>query len=267
MHYPTDINLLFDALRKMITLIMRICEHAHITQWRQGKYHISKAKKFYRAAQRLKNAASKDAVKRAQREQLIIKAHAEYIALAQFYVDKVQQTLLAIESSDIITVFRIQQVEGYIQHAKRQIDQIRRRVIHGETIAHSEKVFSIFKPHTEWISKGKAGVPVCIVKDQFQFTLHHRVMAHEIYDQIAVPFIKEVRDRFPPLNECSFDKGFYSLPNQMELATLLEMVVLPREKQNRKAAQLTAFGRINSRTMRKNYKNSIFSVFYALNRQ
>jgi hypothetical protein len=29
----------------------------------------------------------------------------------------------------------------------------------GEKIPHEEKVFSIFEGHTEWISKGKAGVP------------------------------------------------------------------------------------------------------------
>ena len=40
----------------------------------------------------------------------------------------------------------------------RQIDQIKRRVIEGEKIPHTEKVFSLFQPHTEWISKGKAGV-------------------------------------------------------------------------------------------------------------
>ena len=40
------------------------------------------------------------------------------------------------------------------------IDQIDRRVLRGERILHDEKVFSLFQPHTEWISKGKAGVPV-----------------------------------------------------------------------------------------------------------
>jgi hypothetical protein len=234
-HYPTDINLLFDAIRKTITLIMRICEHTNVTQWRQGKYHISKAKKLYRSARGLKKAASKDPVKKAKREQLIINAHCEYIELAQSYVDRVRQTLLATDPSDIMMYLRIKQVEEYIQHAERQIAQIRRRVIKGETIAHSEKVFSLFEPHTEWISKGKAGVPVelglkvCIVKDQFQFTLHHRVMRNETDDQIAVSIIDEVQRRFPNFKECSFDKGFHSPRNQTELAAMLDMTVLPRK--------------------------------------
>ncbi len=40
----------------------------------------------------------------------------------------------------------------------------------------------MFERHTEWISKGKAGTPVelglrvCVLQDQFGFTLHHLVM-------------------------------------------------------------------------------------------
>ena len=51
-----------------------------------------------------------------------------------------------------------------------------RRVIEHEYIAHSEKVFSLFELHTEWINEGKAGVPVelglrvCVLQDQFGFT-------------------------------------------------------------------------------------------------
>ncbi len=66
---------------------------------------------------------------------------------------------------------RIQEIGKYVTHAERQIDQIRRRVVDGESIPHHEKVFSIFEEHTEWINKGKAGVPVelgrkgCFVKE------------------------------------------------------------------------------------------------------
>ena len=46
-----------------------------------------------------------------------------------------------------------------------------------ESIPHEEKVFSVFEEHTEWIAKGKAGVPVelglrvAIVECQFGFIL------------------------------------------------------------------------------------------------
>ena len=46
----------------------------------------------------------------------------------------------------------------YLHYVELVVDQIRRRILGGEKIPHAEKVFSIHKPHTRWISKGKAGV-------------------------------------------------------------------------------------------------------------
>jgi IS5 family transposase len=130
---------------------------------------------------------------------------------------------------------RLKEIERYIYHAQRQIDQIRRRVIEGETISHNEKVFSIFEEHTEWISKGKAGVPfelglrVCILKDQFGFILHHNVMRNQTDDKVAVHMVQEAKKRFSNLKGCSFDKGCYSPYNFIELKKLLDSVTLPKK--------------------------------------
>ena len=127
------------------------------------------------------------------------------------------------------------ELDGYLIHAERQIDQIRRRVLQGEIIPHEEKVFSIFQPHTEWISKGKAGVPVelglrvCVIEDQYRFILHHQVMEKTTDDQIAVSIVKQAQKRFPSLNAVSMDKGFHSPSNQTQLKEILERVVLPKK--------------------------------------
>ena len=53
------------------------------------------------------------------------------------------------------------------------------------------------EPHTEWISKGKAGVPVelgvkvCIREDQHQFILHHQVMARQTDDQVTLAMVQQ----------------------------------------------------------------------------
>ena len=73
------------------------------------------------------------------------------------------------------------------------------------------------------------GLRVCIVKDQFGFILHHRVMQNETDDKIAVPIIQETKERFVELGSCSFDKGFHSPENQEKLRELLDRVVLPRK--------------------------------------
>jgi IS5 family transposase len=234
-HFPTDINLLFDAMRKTIILIMALCDGLGLSGWRQGIHLLKKVKKHFRKTQQLKRSTSKNHQKKAKREQMIIAAHLAYLELAESLITRVKGTLFSVSSPSIVVHLRVKEVEKYIAHAERQIDQIRRRVVEGETIAHHEKVFSIFEEHTEWISKGKAGVPqelglrVCVVKDQFGFILHHRVMQKETDDQVAVPIIEETKDRFSQLSSCSFDKGFHSPENQQQLAEILDKVILPRK--------------------------------------
>ena len=234
-HYPTDINLLFDAARKVIILIMCLCDKLNISDWRQGKSNLRKIKKLFRAAQQLKRSTSKNDDKKAKRERLIRNAHKAYIELVQSCIDKTKQTIDSIQFPGIISSFIIDSIKKYITDVDRQIDQIRRRVIEGETIPHHEKVFSIFEEHTEWVSKGKAGVPVelglkvCIVKDQYGFILHHRVMQHETDDKVAVIMVEETQKKFPYFKSCSFDKGFHSQDNQKKLAAILDKVILPRK--------------------------------------
>jgi hypothetical protein len=234
-HYPTDINLLFDAMRKVIVLIMALCDDLGVSGWRKGVYNLKKVKQYFRKAQQINRSTSKDKTKRAKKDQLIIDAHMAYVELANFFIDRAKETISSISSTNFMGNLRIIEIEKYIAHAERQMDQIRRRVTEGETIAHHEKVFSLFEEHTEWINKGKAGVSqelglkVCVVKDQFGFLLHHRVMQKEMDDQIAVPIIKETKERFPQLISCTFDKGFHSPDNQKDLAVFLDKVILPRK--------------------------------------
>jgi len=234
-HYPTDINLLFDAMRKIIVLITALCSEIGLCIWPEKENLVKKIKKLFRKAQQLKRSTSKDKAKMAKREQLIIAAHLAYLEFSQAVINKVKEALFSITTSNIVVSFKIEEIKRYIAHAERQIDQIRRRVVKGESIPQNEKVFSIFEEHTEWLNKGKAGISqelglnVCVVKDQFGFILYHRVMQHETDKDVAVPIIKETKDRFPNLSSCSFDKGFHSPDNQLELLTLLDRVVLPRK--------------------------------------
>ena len=114
-------------------------------------------------------------------------------------------------------------------------DQIRRRLLDGEKIPHKEKVFSIFEPHTRWISKGKAGctqelgVPVCVVEDQYRFLLHHQIMWDGTDVDYAISIVSQTQQRFANFNACSFDKGFHSVRNQAQLAEQLEQCALPRK--------------------------------------
>jgi len=243
-HFPTDIRLLFDAMRKTIECVGKLCDNLGLAGWREKKNNIKKIKRKFRKASMLKRSTSKKEDKKAQRIQLIKDAHQDYINLSQKFLDKAQETIKLIDvSDDIILQAKTFEIQKYINHGTRQTDHIRRRVINDESIPHHEKVFSIFEEHTEWISKGKAGVPVelgkrvCIVKDQYGFILHHQVMENETDDKVAVPIILETKKRFPDFKSCSFDKGFHSPYNQKRLDEILESVYLPRKGRLSKAAK------------------------------
>ena len=234
-HFPTDINLLWDAIRKIVTLIAVLSQEEGLTEWRQSEFNLRQIKKLYRKVQKIKHSTSKDESKREAQVEAVIEAHETYLLRAEELVQKTKLTLPKCELSSDIAILKKIQIEDFIIHAERQIDQIKRRVIQDEKIPHEEKVFSLFEGHTEWISKGKAGVPVelglrvCILEDQNGFILHHRVMEKETDDKIAVNMVTEAQKHFPSLKTCSFDKGFHSRANQAELKTHLELVVLPKK--------------------------------------
>jgi len=236
-HYPTDINLLLDAVRKVIKLIGIVCFEGGLTAWRQSHHNILTVKRSCRRVQNLKRSTSQDADKKTERERLIVEAHQGYVALAKGFVDKAEGTLAEIraKSPDIKTEASLLEIEGFVKHARRQMDQITRRVVQGETIPHDEKVFSLFEQHTEWICKGKAGVPqelglrVGIVEDQYQFILHHLVMEKETDDKVAVSMIRKTQESFPNFKMCSFDKGYHSPANRIALGQMLEKTILPKK--------------------------------------
>lgn len=222
-------------MRKVISLVATLCSLCRLSDWRQSKHNIKNLKRLFRKAQQLKRSTSKDEKKKAQRDELIRAAHQEYIDTANMFLGKVRSTMEKASGGGSGAIALVFAIESFLKHAERQIDQIHRRVILGEKIPHSEKVFSIFEEHTEWISKGKAGVPVelglkvCILEDQYGFLLHHQVMEHTTDDQVAISMIEEAKAKFPSLNSCSFDKGFHSPANQKDLLQHIDNVILPRK--------------------------------------
>jgi hypothetical protein len=234
-HYPTDTNLLLDAIRKVIGTCAQLCAEQNLSDWRQAAYNQRCFKQAYRRTQQTKRSRAKSADKRAAREAEIEAAYRDYLDQAEAFLRRAQVTRSKLLIGCQVPAVCLAPLDDWVAHAERQIDQIRRRVLCGECIPHHEKVFSIFETHTEWISKGKAGVPVelglrvAIVEDQYRFILHHQVMEKITDDQVAIDLIDGTRARFPALHSISLDKGFHSKANQTHLADVVPMPVLPKK--------------------------------------
>ena len=243
-HFPTDLNLLLDAVTDLIRPVAKYCAIAGITEWRQSEYNLGCLKGYYRVVQKLRHSTSKNPTKKAQRELEIQHACQDYLEKSQKLIFKAQNTLGKAGFIAVCPEKKRKKLNEFIAHGIRQMSQIKRRIIDGELIPHSEKVFSLHQPHTEWISKGKAGVPVelglrvAILEDQYGFILGHKVMEKQTDDQVAVDIVKSAKESFPGLDSCSFDKGFHSRSNQKELRKYLAQVVLPKKGRcNREEAE------------------------------
>jgi IS5 family transposase len=84
----------------------------------------------------------------------------EVVASARMALDDTA----AMRGQDLLTALKIETLRDEIAHycalGTRVIDQARRRVLDGEQVATSEKVYSIFEPHTDLIKRGKVRTPV-----------------------------------------------------------------------------------------------------------
>ncbi len=227
--------MLFDATRKVIQLAAQLCEKFNTTDWRQSQYNIKTVKKYYRKAQSSKKGGKRDEEKRVSQIQA---AHKSYVEIAGSFFLKAAETMSYINehhSLSTIDMAKLLEIDDYLKHGVRQIDQIKRRVLDGEVIPNEAKVYSLFEPHTEWICKGKLGVPVelgvrvCIVEDSDQFILHHKVMWKQTDDKLTVPMAKETKEKYPNLHSISYDRGFYSRDNREQLSEILTAFALPKK--------------------------------------
>ena len=159
-----------------------------------------------------------------------------YLAIAEQMIDKMEASLdqvrEALKNGDSVL---LSEIERFFEYAQRLASQVDRRLLKGETIPHAEKIFSVFEPHTRWISKGKAGVPVelgvpvCLLEDQHQFILGHRIMWEGGDLDVIRPFLDQQQQTWPTLRTLSLDRGFWSPEVHDDLCGKLDLAAVPKK--------------------------------------
>ena len=157
-----------------------------------------------------------------------------YLKFCGRIADKAEASLAELERAGASEA-ETASIRRSLDHARRQIDQVDRRLLKGEAIPHDEKVFPVFEEHTRWISKGKAGrpvelgVPLRIVEDRHRFILEHRIMWKGGDVDIAAPLLESCLKAYPDIAVYSFDRGFHSPGNQERLGELPETAALAKK--------------------------------------
>lgn len=160
-HHPTDSALLGDGVRVLSRLLRRAKRLAETVPslaalgketFRSRTRSCRKlAQAFHRLA-RKKGEAAAETMKAAYERQL---------AVTRASVRQAQQVLAVLAGCTAATAQRLKaQLEQFVPLVEQVIRQAWRRVIAGETVPAPEKLVSLFEPHTQIITRHKAGKKV-----------------------------------------------------------------------------------------------------------
>jgi len=223
-HYPTDYNLMWDSIRVTIRCIGKLKKRCDIEGWRKLKNWGRELKSQMRSVS-LSSKKSEEAKK-----QIAI----EYLSKARQFSAKAHQIpildcLIDERSLSILLLF-----EYSLGMLDKHIDLFERRAIKGETIPHSEKVFSIFEPYTEWITKGKQnpsfelGKNLQITSDQYHLIVDFRIMENETDSKAVASLANRIYEKYQ-VASWSFDKGFFSKENKELLKLFVNDVIMSKK--------------------------------------
>jgi transposase, IS5 family len=157
-HHPADNSLLADSVRVLSRLLGRaaavVGEHQRAAPDGGGSLFRNRTRSAKRLARRISDSA--------RRRGDEAKAHCQrsYRRLLDVTRASVRQAraVTALLTEEAFAALRAE-LERMTGLAERVIDQTRRRVVEGESVPASEKIVSIFEPHTDIIVRGKAGKP------------------------------------------------------------------------------------------------------------
>jgi len=232
-HFPTDINLLWDAGRKTIELIVPLAEDHGLPGWRKHRSILAGLKNQMRALGNISRKGGKNKPERLQQAARI------YLGQANSLAVKADATLAQLVTIDlgVAESCRLAELTYFREMLDKHIDLIERRILRGETIPHEEKIFSLFEPHTQWISKGKAGCPVelgrklLITTDQHHLVLDYLIMDNPDEHPQAPATVARILEQYGPgsIKSISFDKGFSSKANKEQLQEVAGRVIMPKK--------------------------------------
>jgi transposase, IS5 family len=119
-----------------------------------------------------------------------------------------------------------QQLRHYGELTKRVIDQTQRRVLCGEQVAATEKIVSIFEPHTDIIVKDRRetlyGHKICLTAGASGLVTDAVVEDDNPADStLAIKMVRRQRELYGRApRQVSFDGGFTSKNNLAEIKAL-----------------------------------------------
>lgn len=241
-HYPTESSLIRDGLRKVLGLAAELAGLLGVGGWRQHEHLYRKVKRLVREIERVAARKGGGYQKRIQA------LYRELLALADTVLERAEALLLQCQDRggrNVRVIASTAELKVFIGRTRHVCGTATRRVLQNQTVPNGEKLFSVFETHTQLYKRGKAAEPVqfgrlvLLYEDGAGFITHCHLLPRDGDDRNAV--VEQTRALQKRLGarieRASFDRGFHSPENQVELARIVAHPCLPMPGANQASEQ------------------------------
>jgi len=233
-HYPTDSSLLWDTWRVATRLLKRAREF--LRESVPHRFHNRRIKWLYLYITRYMPSKSESRQRQVKANFRTLIERVEWIvAIAGDFCE-------AYRSSSNLELSAVAlELQTYLPSMRMVAATARRANVDGETVPASDRVFSLFEPHTELIKRGRRQKPVefghkvllCETAEKF-------ITDYEVYEKqqpdsdLTQPVIERHEKLFGERPKVlAADKGFCPEKSKFEeLAKLVENLAIPRRMQD-----------------------------------
>lgn len=256
-HYPTESSLILDGLEKLLKLAPELSSFIGFAGWRQHQSLWKKAKQAARQIGRLKKGPNFQARLKTGYQKLF---HIADLVLSrtQAMLDDAMENLAVYQNPSLRVL--LEELAYWHSATEHVRGTAHRRVVEGERVPNSQKLFSLHEPDTELIKRGKARQPVefghsvLVIEDAWGFICHYKVVPlFKEEREILIPEMKTLQERLGgKIRRASFDRGFHSAQNQTDLAEIIDHPCLPKTGV-KQAANQDAEASVQFRQARQNH--------------
>jgi len=239
-HHPTDNTLLWDVVRVVTRLVRRLAKALELRRIEGFCDRTRSARRRMYEIQRMTTRQRHE--QQAGTYRMLIGIAEEVVGRARAALEKTRK----MRGKDMFADMAIEQLRQQVAHfcelGSRVIEQARRRALGGEQVPNSEKVYSIFEPHTDLIKRGKVRTPiefghkVFLAESAQGLITQYEVLKGNPPDEIHVtPSLLRHRQAFGRVPELyGSDRGFFSEQNLASCKHVgVKVVCIPQRGGNR----------------------------------
>src|SRR6266516_2495075 len=245
-HWPTDATLLWDTVRVLMRLIGRL----HEIVPKDIPHFPNRKRAARKRMQKLQRMTA------AQRENQQVYTYMQLLTVTQEVLANALLTLEATARSraktptDALTIEELRKdLTDYCSLGDRVVDQARRRILDGEQVPASEKLYSIFEPHTALIKRGKINKPIefghkvfLAESAQIRITQYRDLDGNQCDEDYVESSLKAHRETFGSFPKVfATDRGFDNAGNQKTCRQARIPCASIPQRGGKKTAQRQAF--------------------------